>query len=59
MKVSTFVPLWKLLIPTFFKRHGAAPDSAFAHIAINPNTQSGIVEWLQPVTDEEYNNLST
>jgi len=34
--------------------HGASPDSEFTHIAINPNTQKGIVEWLQPVTDEEY-----
>ena len=33
------------------------PDSEFTHIAINPNTQNGIVEWLEPVTDEEYNNL--
>lgn len=37
--------------------HGAGPDSEFTHIAINPNTQNGIVEWLEPVTDEEYSNL--
>ena len=36
--------------------HGAAPDSDFTHIAINTNTQKGVVNWLQPVTDEEYNN---
>jgi len=37
--------------------HGAAPDSELTHIAINVNTQNGIVEWLEPVTDDEYNNL--
>jgi len=34
--------------------HGASPDSEFTHIAVNPNTQKGIVVWLQRVTDEEY-----
>ena len=34
--------------------HGAAPDSAFAHIAISLNTDDGGAVWLQPVTDEEY-----
>jgi quercetin dioxygenase-like cupin family protein len=34
--------------------HGAAPDSDFTHIAINPNTQKGEVVWLGPVTDVEY-----
>ena len=36
--------------------HGASADSAFIHIAVNPNIQKGIVEWLQRVTDEEYNS---
>lgn len=35
--------------------HGAAPDSSLTHIAISPNTDKGSVVWLQPVTDEEYN----
>lgn len=35
--------------------HGASPDSELTHIAINTNTQKGIVVWLQPVTDKEYN----
>ena len=34
--------------------HGASPDSEFTHIAVNPNTQKGIVIWLKKVTDEEY-----
>lgn len=37
--------------------HGATPDSWLAHIAISTNVQKGVVEWLEPVTDEEYNNL--
>jgi len=36
--------------------HGAGPESEFAHIAISLNTNKGGVVWLQPVTDEEYNN---
>ena len=34
--------------------HGASPDSEFTHIAINPNTQKGIVVWFERVSDEEY-----
>lgn len=37
--------------------HGGTPDSWLAHIAISTNTQKGDAEWLEPVTDEEYNNL--
>ena len=33
------------------------PDSEFTHIAVNTNTQKGIVEWLEKVTDEEYNGF--
>lgn len=35
--------------------HGAAPDSSLTHIAINPNIDKGKVNWLIPVTDQEYN----
>lgn len=45
------------ILPDIIHWNGAAPDSEFTHITINPNTQNGIVKWLQPVTDEEYNNL--
>lgn len=34
--------------------HGASKDSSMTHIYIIPNTEKGIVEWLEPVTDEEY-----
>ena len=37
--------------------HGASADSKFAHIAINTNTQNGLVAWLQRVTDEEYKSF--
>lgn len=37
--------------------HGASHDNEFTHIAINPNTQKGIVVWLERVSDEEYNNF--
>ena len=34
--------------------HGAAPDSDFAHISIEPNLPNNQTTWLDPVTDEEY-----
>ncbi|MNN92035.1 Cupin domain protein [compost metagenome] len=35
--------------------HGAAQDSWFEHIAIT----AGRPEWLEPVSDEEYNNIKS
>lgn len=37
--------------------HGAAPDSWFVHIGITANPELGDAEWLEPVTDDEYNRL--
>ena len=35
--------------------HGAAPDSVFTHIAIQPKIAGkGEIEWLKAVTEEEY-----
>jgi quercetin dioxygenase-like cupin family protein len=45
------------ILPDVEHWHGASPDSEFTHIAVNTNTQKGIVEWLQRVTDEEYNSF--
>jgi quercetin dioxygenase-like cupin family protein len=45
------------ILPDVEHWHGAAPDSEFTHLAINTNTQKGVVEWLEPVTDEEYNSV--
>lgn len=44
------------ILPGVEHWHGATPDNEFTHIAINPNTQKGIVNWLQRVTNEEYNS---
>jgi quercetin dioxygenase-like cupin family protein len=37
--------------------HGAAKDSWFAHIALSIPAEGGTTEWLNPVTDDEYNKL--
>lgn len=34
--------------------HGAAPDSSMTHIAIQDNQDGVAVNWLGPVTDEQY-----
>jgi quercetin dioxygenase-like cupin family protein len=44
------------IAPDIVHWHGASRDSAFTHIAVNSNTQKGIVQWLDKVTDEEYNS---
>ena len=36
--------------------HGASPGIGLHQLYIVPNTEKGIVQWMQPVTDEEYNN---
>jgi quercetin dioxygenase-like cupin family protein len=45
------------IAPDVLHWHGASPDSEFTHLAINTNTQKGVVNWLDRVTDEEYNSL--
>ena len=37
--------------------HGAAADSWFAHLAFEVPGENSSNEWLEPVTDEEYNQL--
>lgn len=37
--------------------HGAAKDSQFTHIAIEVPAVNGSNEWLEPVSDEEYDKL--
>jgi quercetin dioxygenase-like cupin family protein len=44
------------ILPGVEHWHGASPTSSFTHIAINVNTEKGIVNWLKPVADEEYNS---
>ena len=38
--------------------HGASPAQAMTHIALNVNTEKGVVTWLQAVTDKEYNSFN-
>lgn len=37
--------------------HGAAPDSWFAHLAVEVPAEGAYNEWLEPVSDEEYSKL--
>jgi len=34
--------------------HGASPETAMAHIAIQEALEGTVVEWMEKVTDEEY-----
>jgi quercetin dioxygenase-like cupin family protein len=40
--------------PNVVHWHGASLDSKMTHLYIIPNTEKGIVTWLQPVSDAEY-----
>ena len=42
--------------PNVIHWHGAIRDTGLQQMYILPKTENGIVQWLQPVTDEEYNN---
>lgn len=45
-------------IPSGVKHwHGAAPDSWFSHLAIEVPGENGSNEWLEAVSDEDYNKL--
>lgn len=35
--------------------HGASPETGVQQMYIVPNTENGVVEWMEVVTDEEYN----
>jgi len=45
------------VLPGLKHWHGASPHSTFAHYTIRINTEKGLVNWLEPVTDEQYNNF--
>lgn len=42
--------------PNVMHWHGASPESGLHQMFMISNTEKGIVQWLHPVTDEEYNN---
>ena len=35
--------------------HGASPDGIMIHTAIGLNAEKGLVNWMEPVSDEQYN----
>lgn len=37
--------------------HGASANSTFIHVGITPKASENKTEWLEPVSDEEYNSL--
>jgi quercetin dioxygenase-like cupin family protein len=48
-----------LSIPADVKHwHGAAKDSWFVHLAVEADASKGPAEWLEPVSDEEYNKAN-
>lgn len=34
--------------------HGAAPETAMSHLAVQEQQDGSAVDWLEPVTDEQY-----
>ena len=48
---------WSISPPASSTWHGAKKDSWFAHIAFDVPGEDASNEWLEPVTDEEYNRL--
>ncbi len=52
------VPGTVIHIPANVKHwHGASADSWFAHLALEPEGENTSNEWLEPVTDDVYNQL--
>lgn len=45
------------ILPNVRHWHGAAANSWFAHLAIDPDTTVGPAQWFEPVTDMAYNKL--
>lgn len=44
------------ILPDVVHWHGAIPKGEFSHIAISPQAHKGLVVWMEPVSDEEYNS---
>ncbi len=42
------------VLPGIKHWHGASPDAPMVHIAININTDKGLVNWMEPVSDAVY-----
>ncbi|MBT31273.1 MAG: cupin [Thalassobius sp.] len=37
--------------------HGASPDTGLQQLYIVPNTEKGVVNWMEAVSDEQYNKV--
>ena len=44
------------ILPGIKHWHGASPDAPMIHVAININTEKGMVNWMEPVTTDQYEN---
>jgi quercetin dioxygenase-like cupin family protein len=44
--------------PNVLHWHGASAETGLQQLYIVPNTERGVVNWLKPVTEEEYNNIN-
>ena len=57
-KPQSLIPRTVIVIPANVKHwHGAKKDSWFSHIALDVPGEDSSNEWMEPVTDDEYNNL--
>lgn len=57
-KPQSLIPGTVIVIPANVKHwHGAKKDSWFSHIALDVPGEDSSNEWMEPVTDDEYNNL--
>ena len=45
------------ILPEVKHWHGAAADSWFAHLAVEVPAEGAANEWLEPLSDEDYNKL--
>ena len=44
------------IMPGIRHGHGASPDGVMIHTAIGINAEKGLVNWEEPVADEDYNS---
>jgi quercetin dioxygenase-like cupin family protein len=44
------------IMPGIRHWHGASPDGVMIHTAIGINAEKGLVNWEEPVADEDYNS---
>lgn len=45
------------VLPGIKHWHGATPNGRFIHYAVNINTEKGVADWLEPVTEEQYHSF--